>query len=76
MAEARRSHSTAHVSEEVVNARVRGGAYVVLKDVAGDEGFIDTRIFVRFEMLERIFRDALMRRGFYNSPQVSILSTT
>lgn len=44
--------------------RDRDGAYVVLEDVAGDEGFIDARVFVRFQMLQRIFRDALMRRSF------------
>jgi hypothetical protein len=28
------------------SVRDRDGAYVVLKDVAGDEGFIDARVFV------------------------------
>jgi hypothetical protein len=41
------------------------GAYVMLEDVAGDEGFIDARVFVRSEVLQRIFGDAFMPGGFY-----------
>lgn len=40
-------------------------SYVVLKDVAGDEGFIDARVFVRFQMLEGIFRDTFVLCGLY-----------
>jgi hypothetical protein len=45
--------------------RDRDGAYVVLEDVAGDEGFIDAGVFVGFQVLQRVFGDALMRRSFY-----------
>jgi hypothetical protein len=41
-------------------ARILDGAYVVLEDVAGDEGLVDARVFVRSEVLQGIFRDALM----------------
>lgn len=44
--------------------RIRGRAYVVLEDVAGDEGFVDARVFVCFEMLQRVFGDALMLCSF------------
>lgn len=50
-------------SGRVAIARVQG-AYVMLEDVAGDEGFVDARVFVRPEVLQRIFGDALMPRGF------------
>lgn len=36
------------------------GPYVVFKDVAGDEGLVDARVFVRFEVLERVVRDAFV----------------
>jgi hypothetical protein len=42
----------------------RQGAYVMLEDVAGDEGFVDARVFVGSEVLQGIFGDALMPRGF------------
>jgi hypothetical protein len=35
-------------------------SYVVLEDVAGDEGFVDARVLVRLQVLERIFGDALV----------------
>lgn len=34
--------------------------YVVLEDIIRNQGFIDTGIFVRLEMDESLFRDALM----------------
>lgn len=37
----------------------------MLEDVAGDEGFVDARVFVGPEVLQRIFGDALMPRGFF-----------
>jgi hypothetical protein len=40
------------------------GPYVVFEDVAGDEGLVDARVLVCPEMLQRIFRDALMPCGF------------
>ena len=36
----------------------------MLENVARDEGFVDTRVFVRSEVLQGIFRDALMPCGF------------
>lgn len=35
--------------------RGEGCAYVMLEDVARDEGFIDARVLVRAEVLQRIF---------------------
>jgi hypothetical protein len=43
-------------------ARRQGEAYIVFEDVAGDGGFVNARVFVRFQMLQRIFGDALMCR--------------
>jgi len=34
--------------------------YVVLEDIIRNQGFVDTGIFVRLEVDERLFRDALM----------------
>jgi hypothetical protein len=45
--------------------RMRIGAYVVLEDVAGDEGFVDARVLVCSQVLQRVFGDALMPRGIY-----------
>jgi hypothetical protein len=36
----------------------------MFQDVAGDEGFIDARVFVGSEMLQCIFGDALMPCSF------------
>lgn len=36
----------------------------MFEDVAGDEGFVDARIFVRLQMLQRILGDALMLCSF------------
>jgi hypothetical protein len=52
-------HSTVF-SRQVPYCRLRvrgeeGCAYVMLEDVARDEGFIDARVFVRAEVLQRIF---------------------
>lgn len=35
----------------------------MLEDVAGDEGLVDARIFVRLEVLQRFLRDAFMLRS-------------
>lgn len=35
----------------------------MLEDVAGDEGFVDTRVLVRLEVLQRILRDAFVLRS-------------
>lgn len=37
----------------------------MLEDVAGDEGFVDARVFVRPEVLQGIFRHALMPLSLY-----------
>jgi hypothetical protein len=39
------------------------GAYVMLEDVAGDEGFIDARVLVCSQVLQRIVGDAFVPRG-------------
>lgn len=36
----------------------------MFKDVAGYQGFVNARVFVGFEVLKRIFRDAFMSGGF------------
>jgi hypothetical protein len=43
----------------------------VLEDVSGDEGFIDARVFVRFEVLECVFRYTLMLGGFCRQHLIS-----
>jgi hypothetical protein len=50
-------HSTVCHVRTLLRMRVRGEgcAYVMLEDVARDEGFIDARVFVRAEVLQRIF---------------------
>jgi hypothetical protein len=57
------------VSGHAAGARIRKGAYVVFKDVARDEGLVDTRVFVCFEVLQGIFRDALMLRSICIIPR-------
>lgn len=39
-------------------------AHVVFKDISRYEGFIDARVLVRMQMLQRVFGNALMLRGF------------
>lgn len=46
-----------------VRRDVRVRAYVVLEDVARDEGLVDARVLVAFEVLQRVFGDALMLRS-------------
>jgi hypothetical protein len=52
-------HSTvSHVRSPIADCacvRGEGCAYVMLEDVARDEGFIDARVLVRAEVLQRIF---------------------
>jgi hypothetical protein len=57
-------------SGHVAIARVQG-AYIMLEDVAGNEGLVDARVFVRSKVLQRIFRDALMPRSFCSRRCVS-----
>lgn len=40
------------------------GPYVVLEDVAGDEGLVDARVLVRLEVLQRFLGDAFVRGSF------------
>ena len=39
----------------------------MFEDVAGDEGFVDARVFVRPQVLQGIFGDALVPRSFYTA---------
>ena len=48
-------------------------AYVVLEDVARDEGLVDTRVLVRLQVLKRIFGDTLMLRGLCTQYQQTLL---
>jgi hypothetical protein len=48
-------------------------SYVVLENVAGDEGFVDARVFVRSQVLQRIFRDALVLCSLCIHPHISEL---
>ena len=38
-----------------------GVFYIVLQDVFGDQGLVDAGVFVRFQVNQGFFRDALMR---------------
>jgi hypothetical protein len=49
-----------------------GGAYVVFKDVAGDEGLVHARVFVRFQVLQGVFRHALMLCAFCGRHELAI----
>jgi hypothetical protein len=46
-----------------------GASYVVLEDVAGDEGLVDARVLVRSQVLQRIVRDALVLCSFCIHPR-------
>ncbi len=45
--------------------RIRGdrGAHIMLEDISGDEGFIDTRVFVRLQVLQCIVGNTLVLFG-------------
>jgi hypothetical protein len=44
----------------------------VFKDVAGDEGLVHARVFVRFEMLQGVLGHALMLCAFCAQKMISI----
>ena len=58
----RRPHSTiSSQSIGIFQADFEGiGTYVVFEDVSRYEGSVDARVFVGFEVDERVFRDTLM----------------
>ena len=58
----RRPHSTIpSQSVGIFEAELDGiGTYVVFEDISRDEGSVDARVFVVFEVDERVLRDTLM----------------
>jgi hypothetical protein len=47
----------------------------MLEDVAGDEGFVDARVFVGFKLVQRFFRDAFVLRSCCSAPPLAMNST-
>jgi hypothetical protein len=59
------------MSEGIARGRNRRGPYVVFEDISGYKGFVDARVFVRFEVLEGVFRYTLVFGGFWMKHQIS-----